>query len=181
MYKNCTVRCKLESDTIEINYSTGLQQGDNVSPVLFAYIMQAFLDTLKMMPKPSEFHHFKLPTNGNLKALNGRLMKQPTSSKGDPFEFNNVFFVDGSVFITDSLEDLESLAPNLIQHFKQLGLQMHVGSQKKLNTKLKQCFPQHHSKKQENSVPMEHYLQTSPSQTTSTSALHIASNTLAWS
>ncbi len=81
MYKNCTVRCKRESDTIEINYKTGVQQGDNASPVLLAYIMQAFLDTLKMMPKPSEFHHFKLPMNGNLKALNGRLMKQPTSSR----------------------------------------------------------------------------------------------------
>jgi hypothetical protein len=118
MYKNCTVRCKLESDTIKINYNTGVQQGDNASPVLFAYIMQAFLDTLKMMPKPSEFCHFKLPKNGNLKALNGWLIKQPTSSKGTPFEFNNVFFVDDSVFITDSLEDLESLAPNLIKHFK---------------------------------------------------------------
>ncbi len=118
MYKNCTVRCKRESDTIEINYKTGVQQGDNASPVLLAYIMQAFLDTLKMMPKPSEFHPFKLPKNGNLKALNGRLMKQSTSSKGTPFEFNNIFFVDDSVFITDNLEDLESLAPNLIQHFK---------------------------------------------------------------
>jgi hypothetical protein len=48
----------------------------------------------------------------------------------------------------------------------------------KLNPKLKQCFSQHHSKKQGNSVPMEHYFPTSPSQIASTSALHIASNTL---
>jgi hypothetical protein len=118
MYKNFTVRCKLESDTIKINYNTGVQQGDNTSPVLFAYITQAFLDTLKMMPKPLEFRQFKLPKNGNLKALNGQLMKQLTSSKGTPFEFNNVFFVDDSICITDCLEDLESLAPNLIKHFK---------------------------------------------------------------
>jgi hypothetical protein len=54
MYKNCAVRCKLENDTIKINYSTGVQQGDNASPVLIASIMQALLDTLKMMPKPLE-------------------------------------------------------------------------------------------------------------------------------
>ncbi len=48
MYKNGTVSCKLRNETISIDYKTGVQQGDNASPVLFAYIMQAFLDTLKI-------------------------------------------------------------------------------------------------------------------------------------
>jgi hypothetical protein len=39
-----------------------------------------------------------------------------------------VFFVDDSIFITGSHEELELLAPLLIQHFKHLGMQMHVGS-----------------------------------------------------
>ncbi len=86
------VKCNLENETITVNYKTGVQQGDNASPVLFAYVMQAFLDTLMLRTKPAEFRFFKPPKNGNLKALNGRLTGQPTKSKGTPFELNNVFF-----------------------------------------------------------------------------------------
>jgi hypothetical protein len=88
--KDCSISYKLDSDTINIPYKTGLQKGDNASPVLFAYIMQAFLDTLKTHIKTSEFRCFKSPKNGNLKALNGCLIGQPTASKGTPFESNNV-------------------------------------------------------------------------------------------
>jgi hypothetical protein len=52
MFKDCSISYKLDSDTINIPYKTGVQQGDNASPVLFAYIMQAFLDTLKTHIKP---------------------------------------------------------------------------------------------------------------------------------
>jgi hypothetical protein len=134
MYNNCTVSCKLGNKTININYNTGVQQGDNASPILFAYIMQAFLDTLKTNVKASEFRFFQPPKNGNLKASNGRLIGQPTSSKGTPFSFNNVFFVDDSVFITDNRAELETLTPILVQHFQRLGMQMHVGEN---NTKSK--------------------------------------------
>jgi hypothetical protein len=126
MYNNCTVSYKLEKENINISYNTGVQQGNNASPVLFAYIMQAFLDTLKMEMKPYEFRFFKPPQNGNLKVLNGRLTGQPTTSKGSTFEFNNVFFTDDRVFITESLEEIEILTPILIEHFKRLGMQMHV-------------------------------------------------------
>jgi hypothetical protein len=47
MYKNCIVSFKIENETKNIKYNTGVQQGDNASPVLFAYVMQAFLDTLE--------------------------------------------------------------------------------------------------------------------------------------
>jgi hypothetical protein len=62
------------------------------------------------------------------------LIGKPTSSKGTPFSFNNVFFVDDSIFITDSHAELETLTPILIQHFQRLGMQMHVGGN---NTKSK--------------------------------------------
>jgi hypothetical protein len=126
MYNNCTVSCKLGNETI--------QQGDNCSPILFTYIMQAFLDTLKTNVKASEFCFFQPPKNGNLKASNGRLIGQPTSSKGTPFSFSNVFFADDSVFISDNRTELETLTPILVQHFQRLGMQMHVGEN---NTKSK--------------------------------------------
>jgi hypothetical protein len=39
-----------------------------------------------------------------------------------------VFFVDDSVFIADSREDLETLTPILVQHFQCLGMQTHISS-----------------------------------------------------
>jgi len=87
---------------------------------MHAYIMQAFLDTLKTHIKASEFCYFKSPKNGNLEALNGRLTGQPTASKGTLFEFNNVFFIDSSVFITDNCTVLETLTPILADQFQRL-------------------------------------------------------------
>jgi hypothetical protein len=55
MYKDCIVSYKLKNKTINVDYKTGVQQGDNASPVLFAYVMQAFLDTLILSKKPAEF------------------------------------------------------------------------------------------------------------------------------
>jgi hypothetical protein len=73
IYKNCSISCKTDKETINIKYSTGLQQGDNASPVLFAYA------SIPRHPqpidiKPSECRCFKNPKNGNLKALNGQLI-----------------------------------------------------------------------------------------------------------
>jgi hypothetical protein len=80
------------------------------------------------------------PKNGNLTVLYGRLIGTPTTSQGVPFKLNNAFFVDGSIFITDNIKELKTLAPILVQHFKRLGMQMHVGTK---NTKSKteaMCF-----------------------------------------
>jgi hypothetical protein len=85
MYKNCLVSCKLENESISIKYNAGIQQGDNASSVLSAYIMHAFLDTLKIRVKSTEFHFFKPSKNSNLKAINGHLIGQPYHIQRHPF------------------------------------------------------------------------------------------------
>jgi hypothetical protein len=47
LYSNCKVRFECNGIKEAIDYSTGVQQGDNMSPVLFLCIMQTFLDTIK--------------------------------------------------------------------------------------------------------------------------------------
>ena len=63
LYKNCTVKIKVGTKFTEILYSTGVHQGDNMSPVLFLFVMQAFLDTLQLPSPPALFSHF--PKNNN--------------------------------------------------------------------------------------------------------------------
>jgi hypothetical protein len=45
LYNNCTVKIKVGAESTEIDYTTGVHQGDNMSTVLFLFVMQAFLET----------------------------------------------------------------------------------------------------------------------------------------
>jgi len=47
MYLNCTVLLKLGKVTSEIDYKSGVQQGDNMALILFLYVMQAAIETLQ--------------------------------------------------------------------------------------------------------------------------------------
>jgi hypothetical protein len=98
-----------------------------MSPILFSFIMQAFMDTTKLDTPSAEFRYFPEPKNKSVKGMNGRLVGQPTASIGTPFNFNNCFYVDDSVFLTEKLEDLKTIIPILMKQFERLGLQMHVG------------------------------------------------------
>ena len=48
LYENCKVQLKAGKSTCEIDYKTGIQQGDNMAPILFLYIMQAAIESLHM-------------------------------------------------------------------------------------------------------------------------------------
>ena len=50
LYNNCRVKIKVGKKYTEIDYTTGVHQGDNMSPVLFLFVMQAFLETLQLGP-----------------------------------------------------------------------------------------------------------------------------------
>jgi len=48
MYQNCTVRLQVQKKEVrDILYGNGVQQGDNMVPILFIYIMMAASDTLR--------------------------------------------------------------------------------------------------------------------------------------
>ena len=70
-----------------ISYTTGVHQGDNMSPVLFLFVMQAFLKTLQLTAQPAQFAFFPDNKNNNSKTQKGRLLSQNTTAKGDPFFF----------------------------------------------------------------------------------------------
>jgi hypothetical protein len=48
LYENCHIKIKVGKPSKELNYSTGVHQGNNMSPILFLFIIQAFLETLKI-------------------------------------------------------------------------------------------------------------------------------------
>ena len=128
LYKNCTVKIKVGTKFAEILYSTGVHQGDNMSPVLFLFVMQAFLDTLQLSSPPVLFSHFPGNKNGNTNTQKGRLLSQNPRAKGTPFTFSSSFYVDDSFFLFQTKSQLEEAVIELERQFARFGLIMHLGT-----------------------------------------------------
>ena len=127
---NCKVKIKVGKKYTEIDYTTGVHQGDNMSPVLFLFLIQAFLDTLQIRSQPIQYTYFPEHKNGNSKTCRGRLLSQNTTAKGTPFYFNSSFYVDDSFFIFQTRQELHQAIIDLDNHFARFGLIMHLGSDK---------------------------------------------------
>jgi len=100
-----------------------------MSSVLFLFVIQAFLDTLKLQAQPVQYAFFPENKNGNLATIKGRLLSQNTSAKGTPFLFNSSFYVDDSFFLFATRQELQQAIEDIDQHFARFGLIMHLGSQ----------------------------------------------------
>ncbi len=82
LYKNCKVRIKLGRDCMEVDCTMGVHQGDNMSPVLFLFVIQPFLHTLKLKNQPGNFAYFPENKNGRAEMGKGRLLNQSTFANG---------------------------------------------------------------------------------------------------
>ena len=128
LYDNCKVKIKIGSKATEINYTTGVHQGDNMSSVLFLFVIQAFLETLELKAPPIVYNHFPENKNGNMNTQKGRLLSQNSKAKGTPFTFNSSFYVDDSFFLFQTKQQLEQAIIDLDEHFSRFGLIMHLGT-----------------------------------------------------
>jgi hypothetical protein len=74
MYKGCKVHVEVVKERKTIDYLTGVQQGDNVAPLLFIFLMLTVSETMKKNWK------YKTPTFGHFKSnkwnTSGRLKNQ---------------------------------------------------------------------------------------------------------
>ena len=90
MYSKYTIHLQVGKEKRNIEYGTGVQQGDNMAPVLFLFIMQAAFETLKKRHtyEPLKFRYFpnntKKPQNQN-----GCFIALDTSSNGKPLFVNS--------------------------------------------------------------------------------------------
>jgi len=130
LYNDRKIKIKVGSKSTEIDYTTGVHQGDNMSSVLFLFVMQAFLETLQLKNPPILFTHFPENKNGNIKTKKGRLLSQNTKARGTPFTFNSSFYVDDSFFLFQTKQQLEQAIIDLDHHFTRFGLIMHLGTPK---------------------------------------------------
>jgi hypothetical protein len=122
------VKIKVGAKFTKIDYTTGVHQGDNISPVLFLFVMQAFLETLQIESQPIQFSYFPKNYNGNLHTCKGRLLSQNTKAKGSSFSFSSSFYIDDSFFCFQTRQELHQATADLNNHFARFGLIIHIGS-----------------------------------------------------
>eukprot|EP00978_Attheya_sp_CCMP212_P006298 scaffold14274_cov49-Attheya_sp.AAC.1 len=94
MYKDSVVVIfKTGIETREIPYKVGVEQGDNMSPILFIYLMNAFAETLskRWTFKKLGCNWFPESKNGNKR---GRLTGQDTSAAGAKFDLFYFLYVN---------------------------------------------------------------------------------------
>ncbi len=113
MYKNCQVEITCGNVSTIIDYTAGVYRGSNMSPIFFPLIMQAFLGTKELNVQWPEFFFFPENKNGNLQTLKGRLLNQNTSAKRKTFGFRDALYVDDSMFLFYTQNELEEAASKL--------------------------------------------------------------------
>eukprot|EP00978_Attheya_sp_CCMP212_P047678 scaffold422982_cov34-Attheya_sp.AAC.1 len=106
MYKDTTVIINIGKEEREILYGVGVKQGNNMAPVLFIFLMNAFAETLesKWNFKKMEYNWFPKARNGNKK---GRLINQDSKAKGSTFDLFYFLYVDDGAMMFDNRTGLE--------------------------------------------------------------------------
>jgi len=115
-------------EKVQVSYDTGVQQGDNMAPILFLFVMQAAMNSISLTDQPLEFRYFPDKANANVQPR--RLITQPTKSQGDTFNVDNLLYVDDECFLFAIKDHLEKATQQLFNHFAKVGLQMHMGTKK---------------------------------------------------
>ena len=123
LYENMTVKLTIGEATRVIQYGVGVQQGDNIAPVLFLFLLMAFAQTLEQfwdVPIPE----YVYPLENNA----GQLRRQKSTKQGRLLTLFYFLYVDDGAFLFETREDLAKGAQLLFDHFARFGLIMHIGA-----------------------------------------------------
>ena len=142
MYKDCRIKLTIGKEERYIQYLNGVYQGDNASAILFLFLMLAATDSFACSfthHDKATYHYF--PSSKDPGKQKGRLAKQPTQSKGDTVQIDNLLYVDDGAFVCTTLESLTSLTQALFSHLAKFGLKMHVGTVTETSKSVAMYFP----------------------------------------
>ena len=130
MYSVLIAKVKIGSETEEIHQTVGVRQGDNLSPVLFLFVISAFAESLE-----DEFVASGIERSACRKVSVDTLYEaqlishEPRNFKrGDEFEVCDIYFVDDGSLVLTSRAAIEKAAPIVDAHFAKFYLEMHVGT-----------------------------------------------------
>ena len=129
LYTDLKVALKIGSSIEEILQTVGVRQGDNMAPVLFIFLMNAFAESLEAVWEKEGLGNILFHRASDLEFENGQLISHSRKKldKGNIFRIIQSLYVDDGAFVLSSRNQL-SIGSNLIfKHFARFGLEMHIG------------------------------------------------------
>mmetsp|Transcript_34063 Transcript_34063/g.40055 ORF Transcript_34063/g.40055 Transcript_34063/m.40055 type:complete len:227 (-) Transcript_34063:895-1575(-) len=120
LHYDAKLKIKIGGEDSEIPSKIGVRQGSCEGPVLFIFMMQAVMETIEW-PEAIKKPVFRTRVDGELYGT------KPNQAEGVTFEFWVSLFADDCVLLFDSREQLQLGVAHINEHFKKLGMKMHVG------------------------------------------------------
>ena len=137
MYQGLKVVIKIGSEKTEIPQTIGVRQGDNLSPVLFLFLMSAFAEALESQWSEKGIHQaeFSRVSTNDVGNCTGQLLGHELSKMGFKdgiiFKVMQILYLDDGAFVFSSREDLITGVTLINSLFKKFGLEMHIGRNNK--------------------------------------------------
>ena len=133
MYTDLIVVLKIGKSAKEILQEVGVRQGDNMAPVLFLFLMNAFAESLEKIWKLKGLERVTVVRaseedfENGIGIVRGHTPKQFGSSKLDILSIFQCLYVDDGAFPFNSRKQLELGCGVIFDHFARFGLEMHIG------------------------------------------------------
>jgi len=139
LYENCQVQFTADGKTRDVKYTIGVQQGNNMVPPLFIYIMQAAMETLAKLDASR-----RKPELRFFPKQKGRLTNQVTKTvQGtESFEMMGVLFIDDTAIICKTREDIKKISQLILDHLTKFSLQMHTRTRNNKSKMEAMYFPE---------------------------------------
>jgi hypothetical protein len=131
IYTDNIVVLKIEKEVREIPQEVGVQQGNNMAPVLFLFLMTAFAETLEMEWKRENPKVVTVMTASDDLIEHGQLCSHTPkiicSMFLSPYKIFQCLYVDDGTFPFDTRDSLSKGMNLVFKHFTRFGLEMHIG------------------------------------------------------
>ena len=135
LYTDLKVVLKIGKSVREISQEVGVKQGDNMAPVLFLFLMNAFADSLEKIwedkgLKKVQVQHVSDDDFEDGKrniAVKSHVESQFGSKKLETLTVYQCLYVDDGAFPFESREQLKLGTQVIYDHFTRFGLDMHIG------------------------------------------------------
>ena len=131
MYENNIVVLKIEKESVEMRQTVGVRQGDNMAPVLFLFMMNAFAESLEIVWKQKEITVLKVMTTNADAIEDGQVCSHTQamykSKSLTTVEIFQCLYVDDGAFPFETREDMIQGMNLIYHHFARFGLEMHIG------------------------------------------------------
>ena len=130
LYSDLHVTLKIGKETTDIDQTVGVRQGDNLSPVIFLFIMSAFLEILDKKWTAAGISKVEAKHTPLNELANGQLTghKNPSKKRGSTTQVTQTLFLDDSGFPFNTREEAIIGTRLVKETFKSLGLEMHCGN-----------------------------------------------------